>query len=168
MGAVLATQNAPTLDLLPSVRCINDNDRQVGTKDLAAVQSLVEAFVPESDASPTHKYLNGPLLSIGKPKGRRKHRNPQGAHDKQDHGLPTQPVAVATFVGDVTPWRPDKTLTRKPLRGEMDGTVAVAAGMYQSGRVVISSTHPEFEATADEWCSQSALNILAEMCLWAA
>ena len=43
--------------------------------------------------------------------------------------------------------------------GDMEGTLAVVAGMYHSGRVVISSTHPEFSGDA---------GILEEMCFWAA
>ena len=119
------------------------------------MQPLVKAF----DSVATHQYLNGPLLAIAPPKRRSKKLSRKERDAAAAFGGQPDPVAVAAFAGDVSPWRPDKTVARRPKRGDMEGALAVVAGMFHSGRVVISSTHPEFSGDA---------GILEEMCLWAA
>ena len=132
-GAVLATRKAPTLDLMPTVRCINDNvwwaSGLTGTVTLRrpshafsdpADASLSAAFV-EGDA---HAYQNGPLLRI------------------KDRGT-TAPMALALFSSEVEPWEPDIDKTPPP-RGQMEGAVAVVSGRHGLGRVLITSIHPEF------------------------
>ena len=72
-GAVLATRKSPTLDLLPMVKCINDNiwwaSGIEGTVLLKRVKNkflsyqdkkLITTFVPEIKGTP-HFYFNGPL-----------------------------------------------------------------------------------------------------------
>ena len=110
--------------------------------------------------------MNGPLLSIVRLKKKRPKKLTRREREAAaaSNG-PPEPVAVAAFVGDVTPWWPDETATRTPERGEMENKIAVVAGTFQSGRVTITSTHPEFEASSGDTVLPS---ILEKMCLWAA
>lgn len=142
-GAVLATQKAPTLDLLPFVRCIDDNiwwasgiegdvilKRPPKSHCSPIDKNLSLAFVPNKKGT-IHAYHNGPLLRI---------KNVKNKSNKRSND--TKPIAL--FYGDVNPWNPDKSVTKQPQRGQMDGTIATVSGTYKNGRVVITSIHPEF------------------------
>jgi glutamine amidotransferase-like uncharacterized protein len=132
-GAVLATRKAPTLDLLPTVRCVNDNVWWAsGLTGTVTLRRPTQTFSDPVDASlstafievDTHAYQNGPLLRI------------------KDRST-TAPMALALFSSDVEPWEPDMDETAPP-RGQMEGAVAVVLGRHGLGRVLITSVHPEF------------------------
>lgn len=152
-GAVLATRKAPTLDLLPAVRCINDNvwwasgitgsavlKRPLHAPPDPADALLSTAFVADADGA-EHAYHNGPLLGIAKGKTGKKGKKGKrgGEEDARAAAVP-----LALFSGDIEPWAPDCDATMPPPRDQMDGAVAAVSGSYRRGRIVITSIHPEF------------------------
>ena len=152
-GAVLATQKAPTLDLLPEVRCVNDNVWWAsGTEGTVVLRGPPHAVPAPADASiaaafvagdATHAYHNGPLLRIAK--GKKARRKPTRREQEAAGAAPTAraPTALALFAADVEPWAPDLGETA-PVRGQMNGTAAAVSGWHGLGRVLITSVHPEF------------------------
>ena len=138
-GAVLATRKSPTLDLLPMVKCINDNiwwaSGIEGTVLLKRVKNkflsyqdkkLLTTFVPEIKGTP-HFYFNGPLLGIKQKK-------------KQNVNI----IPLSLFSGYVNPWKPLNNISKQPLREEMNNCIASLAGHYNKGKIIITSIHPEF------------------------
>lgn len=152
-GAVLATQKAPTLDLLPAVRCVNDNVWWTSGIEGTVVLRGTRSAVPDpADASiaaafvagdATHAYHNGPLLRIAKGKTPRRKPTRREQSEQEEMGAARAPTALALFAADVEPWAPDPGETA-PKRGQMNGTAAVVSGWHGLGRVLITSVHPEF------------------------
>lgn len=174
-GAVLATRKAPTLELLPTVRCVDDNvwwaSGLCGRVSLRQPESAGHS--PEVDVlsacfGDVGVYESGPLLAFDQPKQRRKKPSRReresmadGSDGEDDEAvLATEPLAL--FDSDVRPWRPDRSASRLPSRGDMSGTVAALSSRHGSGRVVLSSIHPELSGR------KSDKLLLENMCLFAA
>jgi len=174
-GAVLGAQKAPTLDLAQEVRCVDDNlwwgSGLSGRVHLQKPPPESHAFAAMGRLSCAFGdkaiYEGGPLLAIDAPKERRHRRltrREKELLDSQDASSsgPAAAEPLVFFDSDVSPWRPDRTASRLPEKGEMSGKIAALATQHGDGRVVLSSIHPELSSR-----SADAL-LLEDMCLFAA
>ena len=134
-----ATHKSPTLDLLPKVKCINDNiwwaSGIEGTVLLKRVKNkflsyqdkkLLTTFVPEIKGTP-HFYFNGPLLGIKQKK-------------KQNVNI----IPLSLFSGYIDQWKPDNNISKQPLGEEMNNCIASLAVNYNKGKIIITLILTEF------------------------